>query len=94
MALKTKLHNDFLPPEQLVDSIRNGDRVTIQIPNGIGRHGQEWKEATGRAVMRGPVDWVLNMGGPHGTPGVACAQNIVSIRKRKEKISNVEESKT
>lgn len=94
MALKTKPHTDFLPPEQLVDSIRNGDKVTIQIPNGIGRHGQEWKEATGRAVMRGPVGWVLNMGGRYGTPGVACVQNIVSVRKRKEQIPNVEEIKT
>ena len=52
----------------LIDVIRAGDRVTILIPNGIGRHGQEWKEATGRAVMRGPAGWVLNMGGPYRYP--------------------------
>jgi hypothetical protein len=67
--------------DPLLSLIRAGDRVTIRIPNGIGRNGIEWKEATGRAVMPGPAGWVLNMGGRYGTPGVATPENIVSVRK-------------
>lgn len=66
----------------LSDYIRPGDRVTIHIPAGRGRNGQEWKPATGRAVMRSSHGgWVLNMGGPHGTPGLADDENIISIRR-------------
>ena len=56
----------------LVDTISAGSRVTI-----VDRFG---KERTGRAVMRGPYGWVLNMGGRHGTPAVATADNVVSVR--------------
>jgi hypothetical protein len=56
----------------ILDHIKNGDRVTIRTP-----HGQE---RTGRAVMRGPYGWVLNMGGPHGTPGIATDENIVKVK--------------
>lgn len=52
--------------------IRPGDRVTI-----VDRFGVE---RTGRAVMRGPHGWVLNMGGKHGTPGIATDENIVSVK--------------
>lgn len=69
--------------EQLLDSIRYWDRVTILIPNGVGRNGIEWKEKTGRAVMRGPAGWVLNMGGKHGTPGLATVENLVRVQRRK-----------
>ena len=49
---------------KLVDAIRSGDRVTI-----IDRFG---KKHIGRAVMRSSHGgWVLNMGGAHGTPGIA-----------------------
>jgi len=64
----------------LVESIKHGDKVTILVPNGIGRNGQEWKAKTGRAVMRGPHGWVLNMGGPHGTPGIASESNTVRVK--------------
>jgi hypothetical protein len=60
--------------------IKHGDKVTILIPNGMGRNGQEWKEKTGRAVMRGPYGWVLNMGGAHGTPGVCTEKNFVRVK--------------
>lgn len=50
-----------------------GDRVTIR-----NRFGQE---RTGRAVMKGPHGWVLNMGGAHGTPAVADEESIVKVRK-------------
>lgn len=61
--------------------IRHGDKVTILVPAGIGRNGPEWKQATGRAVMRSAHGgWVLNMGGPHGTPGLADESNTVAIK--------------
>jgi hypothetical protein len=60
-------------------NIKVGQRVTIFIPNGRGRNGVEYKEATGRAVIvnhaRGTV--ALNMGGRYGTPGVATPENFV-----------------
>jgi hypothetical protein len=60
--------------------IRHGDKVTILVPAGIGREGQEWKQATGRAVMRSAHGgWVLNMGGAHGTPGIADLSNTVAV---------------
>lgn len=46
-------------------------RVTI-----VDRFGQQH---TGRAVMRGPAGWVLNMGGPHGRPGIASDENVVKV---------------
>ena len=60
--------------------IKFGSRVTILVHAGIGRQGVEWKPKTGRAVMRGPAGWVLNMGGPHGTPGIATPDNTVKVR--------------
>lgn len=59
----------------LVDTISAGSRVTI-----VDRFG---KQRTGRAVMRGPYGWVLNMGGKHGTPAVATSDNVVSVRYAK-----------
>ena len=45
----------------LLATIRVGDKVTILVPNGLGRNGVEWTEKTGRAVMPGPAtstsDW-------------------------------------
>lgn len=67
--------------QRLVDSIRPGDLVTILVPAGIGRDGQEWMERTGRAVMQGDHGWVLNMGGAHGTPGVATEKNVTRVRR-------------
>lgn len=58
---------------RLVDTIRPGDRVTI-----VDRFGQEH---TGKAVMKSSVGgWVLNMGGAHGTPGLADDRNIIKVR--------------
>lgn len=68
---------------ELLASIRPGDRVTILVPNGFGRNGQEWKEATGRAVIVSPGHVALNMGGRFGTPGVATEENLVAVRKAK-----------
>lgn len=65
----------------LLETIKHGSKVTILVPAGYGRNGQEWKPKAGRAVMRGPAGWVLNMGGRYGTPGVATEKNIVQVRR-------------
>lgn len=57
---------------RLLDTIHAGCKVTI-----VDRFG---KQRTGRAVMRGPYGWVLNLGGKHGTPGIATDDNVVSVR--------------
>jgi hypothetical protein len=58
----------------LISAIRPGDKVTIR-----NRFNQEH---TGRAVMRSlHGGWVLNMGGAHGTPGLADANNIVRVKQ-------------
>lgn len=59
----------------LLAAIRVGDRVTITNCFDQPR--------TGRAVMRGPYGWVLNMGGRYGTPDIATVENLVSVRKGK-----------
>lgn len=56
----------------LLNSVRPGDRVTI-----VDRFG---KRRTGKAVMKGTYGWVLNMGGAHGTPGIADDDNVVDVR--------------
>lgn len=58
----------------LISVIRPGDRVTI-----VDRFGQQH---TGRAVMRGPYGWVLNMGGRHGTPAIATDDNITFVKPK------------
>lgn len=57
----------------LFDAIRPGDRVTI-----VNRFGQQ---QTGRATIINRKDdvVVLNMGGPHGTPGIATRENVVRV---------------
>lgn len=61
-------------PDEVSNIVAVGDRVTV-----VDRFG---KERTGRAVMRGPYGWVLNMGGRYGTPFVAAPEVIVKIVKR------------
>lgn len=60
----------------LLDEMKAGDRVTI-----VDRFG---KKRTGKAVMRGPAGWVLNMGGAHGTPDIATDENIYAVKRTKE----------
>jgi hypothetical protein len=77
-----KLAKNIMSEERrLVDSIRNGDRVTI-----ITRHGTKM---TGRAVMKGPAGWVLNLGGAHGTPGIATDENTIKVVPSKKANVNV-----
>jgi len=67
--------SDRKPPggDRLFDQIKAGSRVTIVTPQGQKR--------TGRAVMynRQYDTWVLNMGGKHGTPGIASDKNVVKV---------------
>ena len=70
--------------EAMVANIRPGDRVTILVPAGIGRNGQEWTERTGRAVICSGDHVALNLGGRYGTPGVATVKNIVRVNSRKD----------
>lgn len=60
----------------ILDAIRSGDRVTI-----VNRFGQK---STGRATLRGPHGWVLNMGGRYGTPAVATVENIVAVKSKRK----------
>lgn len=61
----------------MFDAIQCGDRVTIKTPHG--------NELTGRAVMfnRKVGAWVLNLGGKHGTPGLADERNTIKVKKAK-----------
>lgn len=74
---------------KLFNSIKVGSRVTILVPNGIGRNGTEWKEQTGRAVIpscfygRIPGYWALDMGGKYGTPGVCDIYNLVAVANKR-----------
>lgn len=70
----------------LVESIQPGDRVTI-----VDRFG---KQHTGRAVMRGPHGWVLNMGGAHGRPGIATDDNTVKVSCGKKSTRQAHSTKT
>ncbi len=57
---------------RLIDTIRAGDPVTISTPHG--------STLRGRAVMRSACDgWVLNLGGRHGTPGIATNENTIRV---------------
>jgi hypothetical protein len=53
----------------LFATIRVGAKVTL-----LNRFDQK---VTGRAVMRGPHGWVLNMGGAHGTPKVIDERAVI-----------------
>lgn len=58
----------------LFSQIKNSSKVTIVTPHG--------NQLTGRAVMFNPQYqcWVLNLGGKHGTPGLASESNVIAVR--------------
>ncbi len=64
----------------LFDQIKPGSKVTILVPNGLGRNGVEYKRKSGKAVFLGSHGWVLNLGGRFGTPGIASPENIVAVK--------------
>ena len=53
--------------------IQSGDTIYFLTPHS--------KELKGKAVMKGPVGWVVNMGGRHGMPGVVTEKNFIKLRK-------------
>jgi hypothetical protein len=68
------------------NDIEHGDHVTFNHPlRGSDKTPQQGR---GKAVMRGPGGWVVNMGGAHGTPGIVSSDNYVSHRKAKSKAPN------
>lgn len=64
--------------------IKHGDRVTILVPCGLSRDGQEYRPKTGKAVMHSSHGgWVLNMGGKYGTPGLADETNTIAVKGKR-----------
>ena len=57
--------------------IQVGDTVYFSTPHS--------KELKGKAVMKGPIGWVVNMGGRHGMPNVVTERNFIKIRKGKNR---------
>ena len=57
--------------------IQVGDTVDFSTPHS--------KELKGKAVMKGPIGWVVNMGGRHGMPNVVTERNFIKIRKGKNR---------
>ena len=67
-----------VPTSGFMSKIQRGDRVTI-----VDRFG---KEHSGKAVMPSSYGgWVLNMGGPHGTPAIASDENVTRVKKGRVK---------
>ena len=60
----------------LFQTARPGDRVTILLPE---RRGIPAQQRTGRVVMKFSTHLVLNLGGKHGTPGIADERNTVRV---------------
>jgi hypothetical protein len=60
--------------EQLFNQIQLFSRVTILTQNG--------SKLTGRATLRNDKAgiWVLNLGGPYGTTGIASSKNVVAVK--------------
>ena len=77
--MRKKLNEDAAESSEF-DSITVGSRVTILTP--------QKQERSGRAVMRNREQdlWVLNMGGPHGRPGIADRRNFVKVTGNKKKM--------
>ena len=57
--------------------IQVGDSVTMSTPQG--------QVLNGKAVMKGPYGWVINVGGRHRTPRVVHENNFVKMRKGKNR---------
>lgn len=67
--------HDGLPSEffreAMYNAIRPRDTVGIVTPHG--------NILCGKVVMSGPAGWVINTGGPHGTPEIAGPENTVYV---------------
>lgn len=58
----------------VIDLIQPGDRVTITTAHG--------SSLTGTARIPNGERWVLDLGGRHGRPGIARAENISRVTRR------------
>ena len=61
----------------MFEDIMVGDSVTMSTPQG--------QLLNGKAVMKGPYGWVVNVGGGHGTPRVVHENNFIKMRKGKNR---------
>jgi len=61
----------------MFEDIMVGDSVTMSTPQG--------QVLNGKAVMKGPYGWVVNIGGRHGTPRVVHENNFIKMRKGKNR---------
>ncbi len=61
----------------MFEDIMVGDSITMSTPQG--------QLLNGKAVMKGPYGWVINVGGRHGTPRVVHENNFVKMRKGKNR---------
>lgn len=65
------------------NDIRPGDTVVFLKYVGGGSRHPEYKQKSGRVVMRNSHGgWVLNAGGAHGTPALVDQKNFVRIAKK------------
>jgi hypothetical protein len=58
------------------EDIKPRSKVVLLVHAG----GNDWREATGTVVMRGPHGWAVNLGGRHGRPGVVTPDNFVKVK--------------
>jgi len=87
LQLMANLPGDLIEEDRAAPAfaaIRPGDMVAILVPFGLSRAGREWRVKHGRATIcsqrtHGTV--ALDMGGRHGTPGVATVTNLVQVKK-------------
>ena len=61
----------------MFEDIMVGDSITMSTPQG--------QLLNGKAVMKGPYGWVINVGGRHGTPRVVHENNFIKMRKGKNR---------
>ena len=61
----------------MYDDIMVGYTVYFSTPHS--------KELKGKAVMLGPIGWVVNRGGRHGMPFVVSEKNFIRFRKGKNR---------
>jgi len=66
------MRTENLMSDLLFDRIKPRSKVTIITPHG--------SKLIGKAVMKGPAGWVINLGGKYGTPAIASENNVIAVR--------------
>lgn len=62
--------------QDLFSMIKPHSSVTVKTRFGIRR-------GKARMFNRHHNVWILNLGGPHGTPGIATAENVIAVDRKK-----------